>query len=203
MSPRSEALNEQLRQESRAKIVHHALMLFSRRGFDRTAMSAVAKAAGVSPGLIYHYFESKEVLLREIFLESMADVRASFVAADAAKTPHARLERLIRASFDLVQRHLAFWRLSYAVRMQPAVLAALGEELTQWTQLIRERLEGYLREAGAVEPKLEAEVLFALIDGVAQHYALEPERYPLAEVTERIVASYQHLNQLHQLRHDP
>jgi AcrR family transcriptional regulator len=193
MSPRSKVLNDQLRQESRAKIVHHALMLFSRRGFDRTSMSAVAKAAGVSPGLIYHYFDSKEALLREIFLESMADVRASFAEAEAAGWPEERLERLVRASFDLVRRKLPFWRLSYGVRMQPAALAALGEELPQWTQLIRRKLEGYLRDAGAPDPELEAEILFALIDGVAQHYTLEPERYPLAEVTERIVAAYQHL----------
>ncbi len=193
MSPRSKSLNEQLRAESQTKIVEHALELFGQHGYDRTSITMIAKAAGISQGLVYHYFESKEELLRAIFERSMADVQASFAEADAAGTPQERIERLVRASFDILSRNLQFWRLSYGVRMQASVLAALGESIPRWTMTIRRKLEGYLREAGAPEPELEANILFALLDGVSQHYALEPENYPLTAVAERIVASYRHV----------
>ena len=42
-----------------ARIRHAALELFARRGVEATSVRAVAKAAGVSPGLVQHYFPSK------------------------------------------------------------------------------------------------------------------------------------------------
>ena len=39
-------------------------------------------------------------------------------------------------------------------------------------------------------PDLEAELLFALIDGAAQHYVLEPNRYPLGDIENAIVERY-------------
>ena len=190
MSPRSVAANERLRDESRRVILEHALVLFSSRGYDATTMKMIAEAAGISPGLIYHYFDGKERLLEAIFEESMRDVARTFVDAEAAPTADARIDALLRSCARTLREHLAFWRLSYATRMQGEVLAVLGDRVPQWTQGIRATLARWLREAGAEEPEREALVLFALIDGVSQHYALDPERYPLDDVMERIAAAY-------------
>jgi BetI-type transcriptional repressor, C-terminal len=70
------------------------------------------------------------------------------------------------------------------------VLEGLGDDLHAWTDSIRRTLEGYFRDAGSPEPEVEAAVLFALIDGISQHYVLDPERYPLDAVTELVVARY-------------
>jgi len=51
-------------------------------------------------------------------------------------------------------------------------------------------LQGYLRDAGVPNPEIEAAVLFALIDGISQHYVLDPQRYPLNAVTELIVSRF-------------
>lgn len=190
MAPRSEALNRRLRGESRARIIEHALRLFAEHGYDRTSVKMIAEAAGIAQGLLYNYFESKEHLLREIFAQSMRDVHESFAEAEAAGTPEERIERLIQASFQVLRRNERFWRLSYGVRMQAPVLAALGEEVPRWAETIRATLEDFFREAGAAAPALEAAILFALIDGVSQHYVLDPESYPLDAVADHIVASY-------------
>jgi AcrR family transcriptional regulator len=190
MSPRSPELNERLRTASRARIVEHALRLFARHGYERTSVKMIAKAAGVSQGLLYNYFESKDALLRALFEESMADVRQSFALAEAEPDPRLRVERLIRASFAIIREKMLFWRLSYGVRMQAAVLEGLGEGVHRWTADIRATLERYLRDAGAQEPQTDAAVLFALIDGVSQHFVLDPDHYPLDAVADRIVALY-------------
>ena len=190
MSPRSTIANTRLREESRRAIIEQALALFGTRGYDATSMKAIAEAAGMSPGLIYHYFDGKERLLHAIFEESMADVGATFAAADRAPTPERRIEALLRACAHTLREHLPFWRLSYGARMQGAVLAVLGDRVPQWTGAIRDTLARYLREAGVPDAEREALVLFALIDGVCQHYALDPERYPLDDVMARIAAAY-------------
>ena len=189
MTPRTAEQNEQIRVASRQRIVDQALSLFAEHGYERTSVRMIADAAGISQGLLYNYFDNKQALLLAIFEASVADVRASFALADAAP-PAERLERLVRGSFEILKRNLAFWRLSYSVRMQPAVLAGLGPALHEWTATIRRTLQRYLRDAGVPRPDVEAAALFALIDGVSQHYVLDPERYPLDAVIELVVARY-------------
>jgi hypothetical protein len=74
--------------------------------------------------------------------------------------------------------------------MQATVITGLGQSLHAWTDTIRQTLEGYFRQAGVAQPEIEAAILFAQIDGIAQHYVLDPEHYPLAAVEEALVARY-------------
>jgi AcrR family transcriptional regulator len=190
MSPRTDEQNETLRAESRARILEHALRLFAEHGYEATSVRMIAQAAGIAQGLLYNYFAGKEQLLHAIFAQSMADVRESFAHAEDSQDSRPQIERLIRASFALVRQHRLFWQLSYSVRMQRAVLAGLGDDLHAWTATIRATLEGYFRAAGAAAPEVEAAILFALIDGVAQHYVLDPENYPLQAVEDALVMKY-------------
>lgn len=64
MTPRNENQNMQLREERREQILQAALKVFSRRGLAATKISEIAKEAGLSHGLVYHYFNSKD----EIFI---------------------------------------------------------------------------------------------------------------------------------------
>jgi AcrR family transcriptional regulator len=188
--PRTTQQNERMRAESRSRIITHALRLFARHGYEQTSVRMIAQAAGIAQGLLYNYFESKEQLLVAIFERSITDVQESFAIAEAEGRPEERIERLVRASFEIVRRNLEFWQLSYHVRMQVGVIQGLGEQLQAWTAAICQRLERYLRAAGVQQPELEAMLLFALLDGVSQHYALDPAHYPLADLTELIISKY-------------
>lgn len=190
MAPRSAARNQAIREETRAKIVEHALRLFAQYGYTQTSVRMIAESAGIAQGLLYRYFESKDDLLRAIFEDTMKDVGGSFAAAEVAAEPQERIERLVRASFAILREHLDFWRLSYSVRLQPRVVHDLGENLRDWTSSIQNTLERYLRDADFADPAAEAAILFALIDGVAQHYAMDPEHYPIQAVTETIITKY-------------
>ncbi len=48
-------------------ILNTALELLVENGFHNTPMSLIAKQAGVSAGIIYHYFESKEDLINQLY----------------------------------------------------------------------------------------------------------------------------------------
>lgn len=190
MSPRTAEQNQALREESRAKIVAAALRLFGANGYEGTSVRMIAAEAGVAQGLMYSHFASKEDLLRAIFQQSIQDVYASFAAAEAGDPAQSSLERIIRAAFATLRERLDFWRLSYGVRMQHSVIAALGEDLLDWTGTIRATLERALRESGAPQPEVQAALLFATIDGVAQHFVLDPQGYPLDAVIEALVRQY-------------
>lgn len=54
-------------EDKRTAILEATLRLISENGFHGTAMSKVAKEAGVSAGIIYHYFDSKDDLMDELY----------------------------------------------------------------------------------------------------------------------------------------
>ena len=121
----------------------------------------------------------------------MDDVGESFAAADGSGGPSAApLALLIRSACAIVRRNLDFWKLSYGVRMQTEVLRDLGPEFAAWTGRILGTLEAHFRAAGSTRPQPEAAALFAAIDGMCQHYAMDPGRYPLEAVAEALIAKY-------------
>lgn len=197
MAPRTPAQNQALRDATRTKLIDAALRVFAEYGYAGASIRRIAEEAGVALGLLYSHFEGKRELLRALFARSMDDVRESFAAADGGQAPPPGppgnappLALLIRGAFSILRRNLPFWKLSYGVRMQEAVLRELGPDLDAWTAEIRAALEAHFRAAGAPRPQAEAAILFASIDGISQHYALDPGNYPLDEVAEALIAKY-------------
>lgn len=66
MSPRSEERNKQIRDERREQIIWAALKVFARKGLAAAKVSDIAAEAGLSHGLVYHYFGSKDQLFTEL-----------------------------------------------------------------------------------------------------------------------------------------
>ena len=62
---RNKETNQKIRDERKEQIISGALLLFSTQGLAATKISDIASAAGISQGLVYHYFRSKE----DIFIE--------------------------------------------------------------------------------------------------------------------------------------
>jgi TetR/AcrR family transcriptional regulator, fatty acid metabolism regulator protein len=55
--------------DRRRQILDAAIRVFARQGFHACRVSDIANEAGVAYGLVYHYFNSKEQVLNELFVE--------------------------------------------------------------------------------------------------------------------------------------
>jgi AcrR family transcriptional regulator len=83
---------------TKERILRAALASFRKKGFDRTTMRDVAKAAGTSLGAAYYYFPSKEAFVLAHWEQQMDEHEARARAAFAtAREPSER----IRAVFDV------------------------------------------------------------------------------------------------------
>lgn len=189
MTPRNAAQNQALRDATRKRILEAALRLFSREGYASTTIRAIAQEAGIAQGLLYSHFKGKEELLKALFRHSMDEVRGTFAAA-AAADPRPPLERLVGAAVAALRRDLDFWRLSYGVRMQESVVRALGPDFKAWTRDILTGLEGHFRASGSLQPAVDAALFFAALDGVCQHFALDPARYPFDAVAGALIGRF-------------
>jgi len=52
--------------DRRDQIIDAAMQVFAQKGFTRATNKDIAREAGITPGLIYYYFDSKEDLLKTI-----------------------------------------------------------------------------------------------------------------------------------------
>jgi len=69
--PRKSELNQELRDVRKEQILKAALIVFARRGMVAAKISDIAKEAGLSHGLVYHYFNSKEEIFSLLVKEAM------------------------------------------------------------------------------------------------------------------------------------
>ncbi len=77
----------------REQLVHAALELFLKRGFQAVGVDAIADAAGVTKKTLYHHFKSKDELILAALRLRDETFRNSFMRAVEAKTedPEGRL----------------------------------------------------------------------------------------------------------------
>lgn len=174
-------------EDARTHLMDAALRVFARKGYDGASVRDIAAEAQVAPGLLYHYFPSKAAVLQALFERSGALVMEAFMRVAGVADPAERLGALVRGSADLVRDNEDFWRVSYGVRMQHGVLAGLAEGIAAQTAAFVGAFTALLAELGRPDPAIEARVLFATLDGVFQHYVLDPHGFPLDEVVERVV----------------
>jgi AcrR family transcriptional regulator len=90
--PRNKIQNEQVRAESRKKILRTAQHLFAKRGYGGCNISDIAHIAEMSQGNIYWYFSSKEEIYKAVLLEGFSALGK--VMAEAAAHSGTALENL-------------------------------------------------------------------------------------------------------------
>jgi AcrR family transcriptional regulator len=73
LAPLREEQLQQIRDERKEQIMEAALKVFARRGIIGTKMSMIATEAGISPGLLYRYFESKDELFSALVQQAMKE----------------------------------------------------------------------------------------------------------------------------------
>lgn len=73
--------------DRRRQILDAAIRVFARQGFHACRVSDIAREAGVAYGLVYHYFDSKEQILNELFVERWSLLLAAIREVDARQVP--------------------------------------------------------------------------------------------------------------------
>jgi AcrR family transcriptional regulator len=192
MSPRTAAENTRVRNESKAKIIATALELFANNGYHNTSISNVAKEAGVSKGLTYNYFESKEALL-EAILHSLFQEAPDFTAVGEEMeklSPKELLEYGIDAFFQSLEKDKKKWTWILSLSIEVNSIPRIKSLLTKGYKLGIQQIEEVLRLNGYENPALEAKLLAATYDGIAVQYVLFGDDYDILKVKDTLIKKY-------------
>ena len=176
---------------TRAALLVAARELFDAHGFRGTTVRAIGERAGVDQALIARYFGGKSELYQAVLADAGAQPE---VAVDDGPPPKRRTTREV---VDLLLERVDEHGVGPVLR---ALTAADVDAKTraQLTDRLRERvlvpLTRSLKESGASDPKLRAELIVAMLIGVMTTRAngtlprvAAVERERLAELLERML----------------
>lgn len=121
MTPRTKSQFREIREERKAHLIDTALKMFADEGYHSTTISKIAREAGISKGLIYNYFESKEELLSAVMGRSIEEISRFFDPNKDGYLSEEEFEWFVRKIFAEIKEKLSFWRLFYQLLMQKEV----------------------------------------------------------------------------------
>jgi len=179
--PRTEQVNRQIRQETTEKILAAAREVFVRKG-KAAKMSDVASQAGVSPGLAYHYFPSKDAIFLALVRQLIRPTDELLaIVQPIPGTPRERLKRILAAMLERRRKDPWFFQFFYQAMTSDGLPADLREQIKEQGLSMREIIRGLIIEGQATgeiandEPNKLASALLACIDGLSRVAQLSPE----------------------------
>ncbi|MCP4553332.1 MAG: TetR/AcrR family transcriptional regulator [Bacteroidetes bacterium] len=186
MSPRTEKQFKEIRETKKALIVNAAMELFANEGYHPASISKIAKKAGISKGLIYNYFESKEDLLLQIMTAGLDEMASAFDPNNDGVLSEEEMASFIYGIFTMLKEKHEYWKLYYAVFFQPKVSELLESKFVELYTKMMKILTDYYQSHGVKKPEQEALLFGALIDGMAFNYILNPKLFPIESLIETV-----------------
>ncbi|WP_155058145.1 TetR/AcrR family transcriptional regulator [Streptomyces blattellae] len=170
--------------DTRDRILNAAREEFSERGYEKTSVRAIAKAAGVDSALVHHYFGTKEQVFEaavEVAFQPALKVRDVVIEGPLDEAG----ERMTRVFFGLWENPVTRTPLLAIVRSAVNTDAAAAVFRRLVTAQLMRRIAG---ELDAPDAELRADLAAAQLVGVAMmRYVIKIEPVASADV-EQIIA---------------
>jgi AcrR family transcriptional regulator len=139
MTPRGEKLNEQMRTEATGRITGAALKVFAEYGYHGATMEHIMQVSGLSKGLVYHYFPSKEKVFFHL-VDTALEISGNSWGA-ALNSPGTAWEKIEKLSENIVK--IAFTDESSLYSLIMIQAATQGKSIPGLMEHIFHRLSFY------------------------------------------------------------
>lgn len=139
-------------------ILSNALSLFAKDGFNAVATSKIAKAAGVSEGLIFKHYKNKKGLLEAIVGELEGKIYELTKPVFEEENPSLIIEKSILGLLQIDESDYDFWKLQFKLKTDDSY------DTQDKIQPFIDHLEKAFSKLNYKNPKLEAQLLFEIMD---------------------------------------
>jgi AcrR family transcriptional regulator len=190
MAPRTSEQYKQIRSDRKVVITDAALHVFAEEGYHSASMSLIAKKAGISKGLIYNYFESKEALLKYIMIALVEDVLHMYEKDGKKEMTRADFIHFLNMNIDLVLKDTKKWKLYFTIIVQPQVMALVMAPLMERMQPFMKLYINYFKKKGHEDPVAVMRYFSAVLDGIQMHIMLDPVSFPVEQAKKMIIKQF-------------
>lgn len=177
------------REFRREQLLEVAARLFAQRGLEGTTTKDIAREAGVSAGLLYHYYPSKEDLLVAVVshfdaLSRLRPLLDGHLEGSASEV----LMRMLRGISTFMEEHRdVMWLCMRAAGRFPTVAQALRQTREQMTELLASFLQGRI-DRGEFMPHDTVRVARGLYNVLAmEHLEKAPGRSDVEPMVEALL----------------
>lgn len=179
----------------RDALILAALDLVGEAGPEAATVRAIADRAGVTPGLIRHYFSSKDELIRAAYRRLMEWLTqdSSVALLQADKGPKAQLVAFVQASLRppvVDPARLGLWAgFLNALRRDPEMRVIHDQGYRAYRDLLEALIAALPRDATAAQCRRDAIACNAVIDGLWLEGSALPEAFAVGELEDIGIAS--------------
>lgn len=167
-------------EEKRRELLEAAHRCFLRHGLQGASISMICKEAGVSPGHLYHYFQSKDAIIEQMADDYLSQLHAHFSGhTESEQTATVLLSELwsMKGWDDLTHCRILFELLAEAGRNERIRAILKGNTDGVRTLLMETLKAGQAR--GEVDPDLDPKhtsaVLVAILDAAPMLPLMVPD----------------------------
>ena len=163
-------------EDKRRLLLDAAVRVFARKGYHAARVGDIAEEAGVAYGLLYHYFSSKEEVLRNVFRETWRALIATIKSvAESEEAPREQLRKVAEILLRSWRRDPDLVRVLVLEVTRSQLLAGEMDEIAESFEAIAEivargQADGSIR--GDLDPLLASYVFYGAIDELLTGWVL-------------------------------
>jgi AcrR family transcriptional regulator len=148
----------------RDQLIRKGIELLGQHGYEEMSITELARAAGISKGLLYHYFPTKSEFVVAVFRQAREEIEQLMTIGDPSLDPAERLDASIDAFLRYAEEHAAgFQALARARSGEDAAIRA--ELLEGRRRRVSQLIDEVAARAGADRASIESPALEAALDG--------------------------------------
>jgi AcrR family transcriptional regulator len=189
--PRNKEANQKVKDERREQILSAALELFATKGLSATRIADISSKTGISQGLIYHYYTSKEEIFTWLIGSAMQKMNEA--ALNLEKQKNSAKEKIIAATEGLLDGFKKNNKtvMYYFLITQAAISEAypteakkiiISQNKVKYGVITRILKEG--QEEGSIkkhDPTEMTTLFFASINGLALNQAIHGSKFKMPD----------------------
>jgi AcrR family transcriptional regulator len=194
--PRTSTQNDSRRQTSRLRLLEAATIVFMQKGYAGARMADIASEAGMSHGLAFHYYTSKEAMFVAVVEMTMGYAREMAVAAASAEGSAAhKLRALCSRMLEGAQENSAHTAIMLQTASSSAAPAEARAMLARATADIAAAIAQLISQAqaagelGTGSPAVLSRTLIAVMSGLALSVAdgEQANTFPTVDIVFRLL----------------
>jgi AcrR family transcriptional regulator len=188
--PRTKEQFEKIREKTRENILNTSIQLFAQKGYHGTSINDIAKAAKISKGLAYNYFDSKKKIIEAIFNQLFQEGEKFVAVMDTVDDPYEKLKLIIEFTFKYYENNEEQWLLYASFIFQPGILEEGKRQAAEFNKKYLDKIEEIFRNLGFKDPKMELRFFGALLDGIGLDYFFDKSFFPLNDMKDFLLKRY-------------
>jgi AcrR family transcriptional regulator len=171
-------------------ILKSALGLFASNGYKQTSTLSIAEKAGVSEGLVFKHYKSKEKLLGEVMKRGLRQMEESMASYKDSKDPVHAIHAHIEKVFEMMKKDPSYWKLIYRIKFQITEIKSLHMLWKQFHGEMLNTISANFKKTGVKKCKEEAFLFIASIEGLSANYLQHPKEYPVDNLIKALKDKY-------------